>query len=442
MIVLKFGGSSVADREQIEKVLEIVRARTDRRPFVVTSAHRGITNALVSVAREAARGVADVSPVVHRQREIARALGCDDDVLDPLFAELTDLVRGLALVKELSPRSLDYISSFGERMSSRVLADFFGRNGLRAHQFDAWELGFVTNSEFGSARPRPGWETNAKRLVAALDPDEIPVVTGFIGKDESGEITTVGRNGSDFTATLFAAAIGAEEVQIWTDTDGVMTGDPSVVGGARNIPTMRFDEAAELAYFGSRVLHPATLVPAIDRDVPVRVLNTNRPHHPGTVISSDPAARSGRVTSIAYKEDQSVLVIRTPRMFGRPGFLAEVLAVVAKDGVDLDMIATSEISVAMTSANADGLASVASQVASFGECELAHHKTILAVVGRELATRAGLGAEILGAMARVGVNVEMLSHARGSISFSMLIDDGDIEAAVSALHEVLFEADA
>ena len=264
MIVMKFGGSSVANRKQIEKVLAIVRGRATRRPLVVSSAHKGMTDALLAGAKEAARGTYAPERVIERQAQIARDLGCDDALLAPFFDDISAFYRGLSLVRELSPRSLDYAASFGERMAVRVIADFFTRQGLPALAFDVWDLGFVTDACFGSARPLPGYEETMKRLARERIPEgTIPVVTGFVGRTEAGDITTVGRNGSDLTATLVGAAIAAEEVEIWSDTDGVMTADPSVVSRARSIAAMRFDEAAELAYFGSRVLHPSTLVPAM-----------------------------------------------------------------------------------------------------------------------------------------------------------------------------------
>jgi aspartate kinase len=440
MIIKKFGGSSVANRAQIEKVLAIAKADVSRRPVVVTSAHKGVTNALVSAARAAVAGELDPGPVIGTQRGIAESLGCPEDLLDPLFSELRDLLRGLALVKELSPRSLDYISSFGERMSARCLADFFTRNGLRARAHDVWDLGFVTDANFGRARPVDGWEVEARRAIEALDPNEVPIITGFIGKTRGGEITTVGRNGSDLTASLLAAAVQAEEVQIWSDTDGVLSGDPSVVPGARNIPHMRFDEAAELAYFGSRVLHPSTLLPAVEANIPVRVLNTNRPEHPGTVISSQPPAPTEeRATSIAYKEGQCVLTISSTRMFGRSGFLADVFGVLARHHVVVDMISTSEITVSLTSHDEHALRAALPELAELGDCEIGKDRTILVVVGRQLPTSPGLGSGVLGAMSAAGVNVEMISHSRGSINFSLLIRDEDIDAAVPVLHKMLFE---
>jgi aspartate kinase len=439
MIVMKFGGSSVANRSQIEKVLSIVRGRVDRRPVVVSSAHKGITDALVNAAKLAAAGeLARAQSPIERQRELLHELECPPDLLDPHFAELGDLLRGISLVKELSPRSLDYVSSFGERMSVRVIADFFTRQGLRAKAHDVWDLGFVTDSKFGQARPLDGWESDCRGIFASLPSDEVPIVTGFVGKNRAGEVTTVGRNGSDLTATLLGSALGVAEVEIWTDTDGVMTADPSVVEGARNIPYMRFDEAAELAYFGSRVLHPSTLLPAMQSDIPVRVLNTNRPEHHGTVIEKHTVENPSAATSIAYTERQSVLVLRTTRMFAQSGFLARAFEILGRHQVDVDMISTSEVSISLTSGDRVGLEAAAEELRSIGDVAMKHGKTILVVVGQHLPERPGIGARILGSVAGAGVNVEMISYGMNSINFTMLIDDADIGRAVRVLHAIAF----
>lgn len=437
MIVMKFGGSSVANRAQIEKVLGIVRSRADRRPLVVSSAHKGITDGLVRAAREAAAGRLDPEPVIAHQAEVAASLGCDDALLAPTFDELRDLLRGVSLVREVSPRVLDYVSSFGERMAVRALADFFGRQGLPSRAYDAWELGFVTDSTFGAARPLEGWEDAARRAVAALPDGEVPIVTGFVAKNREGDVTTVGRNGSDLTATLFAAALGADEVQIWSDTDGVLTADPSVVAGARNIPRMRFDEAAELAYFGSRMLHPASLVPAMERGIPVRVLNTNHPDHPGTAIDRDAPPNPNPVTSIAYKEGQVVLTVTSTRMFGQSGFLARTFEIVGRHGVVVDLLATSEISVSMSVNELAALERALPELRALGECTVATGKTLLCVVGQHMPARKGLAAQILRIVADADVNVEMISYGEGSINLSMLIADADVGRVVPVLHETL-----
>jgi aspartate kinase len=440
MIVMKFGGSSVANRDQIEKVFEIVKGRHGRRPVVVSSAHKGVTDGLIGAARAAVRGELDPNEVVNHQAGIAASLGCPPALHAAFYSEIHDILRGISLIKELSPRSLDYISSFGERMSVRCLADFFSRNGLPSRAYDVWDLGFVTDSNFGVARPLPDYKDRMRKAFAESVPDDIvPVITGFIGKNEAGEITTVGRNGSDLTASLVAAAVQAEEVEIWTDTDGVMTADPSVVTSARNIPTMRFDEAAELAYFGSRVLHPSTLLPAMESNVPVRVMNTNRPDHRGTVIEEHATPEGDGITSIAYKENQAVLTLTSTRMFGEAGYLAGVFEVLGRHGVVIDLISTSEVSVSMTTHEVDKLRRAKPEVEAFGDCEVHEGKTILVVVGQSLASGRGLRARILRAVVDAGVEVEMLSYGLRSINFSMLIDDEDIRRAVPALHRVLFE---
>jgi aspartate kinase len=441
-IVMKFGGSSVAHRTQIEKVLAIVRARREHRLVVVSSAHKGITDGLVRAARTAIAGQLDPGEeVIARQAAIAESLGCAPALLEPFFAELRDLLRGLALVKELSPRSLDFVSSFGERMAVRCMADFFTREGVPTRAWDVWELGFITDEVFGAARPVAGYEAAMRAAFAgevwAREGGPIPLVTGFVGRTRSGEITTVGRNGSDLTATLVAAALGADEVQIWSDTDGVLTADPSVVEGARNIPTMRFDEAAELAFFGSRVLHPSTLLPAMERNIPVRVLNTNRPDHPGTVIAHDPPANPARATSIAYKEGQTVVTLTSTRMFGQAGFLARAFEILGRHAVVVDMVSTSEISVSFTTHDPERLRPALDELRALGEVATEHGKSILVVVGQHLVARPGIGAEILRSVAEAGVNVEMISYGKGSINFAMLIDDRDVARAVPVLHGLL-----
>jgi aspartate kinase len=438
MIVMKFGGSSVANRVQIEKVLDIVRGRRHRQPVVVCSAHKGITDALIDAARAAAIGRYAPEGVIERQRAVATSLGCDESLLAPFYDEISDLLRGISLVRELSPRSLDYISSFGERMSVRCIADFFTRSDLPARAYDVWDLGFITDRAFGHARPLQGWEADMRVAFASLPPDELPVVTGFVGKSADGEITTVGRNGSDLTCTLIATALHAEEAQIWSDTDGVLTADPSVVSGARNIPVMHFDEAAELAYFGSRMLHPSTLLPAMQGNVPVRVLNTNRPEHPGTVIDDQGATADG-LTSIAYKENQIAIELRSTRMFGQVGFLAQVFDIVGRHGLVVDVVATSEISISMTVTDGAALERAMPELRTLGECRVLRGKTLLVVVGRSLSKRAGMAAEILNAVARTGASVEMISYGLHSINFSLIIDNSDIGRVVPVLHHMLIE---
>lgn len=440
MIVMKFGGSSVANRAQIEKVREIVESRLERRPVVVCSAHKGMTDALVNSARNALQRKFELPDVIDLQSEIAAGLDCPQELLAELYQDISDLLRGIGLVGELSPRSMDFIASFGERMSVRCVADFFTRQGLKSRAYDVWDLGFITDANFGCARPLEGFKERAQKAFAELvPPDVVPIVTGFVGQTPEGEITTVGRNGSDLTATLLGAALGVEEVEIWTDTNGVMTADPSVVAQARNIPTMRFDEAAELARFGGRVLHPSTLLPAMEGGIPVRVLNTNQPDHPGTVINQKGDPERGGVTSVAYKENQGVLTITSTSMLAQAGFLAHVFNVLAKHGVVVDVVSTSEITISMTTSQLKEAEKALQELSAIGTCELQKGKTVLVVVGQKLAERKGVSARVMATLTEAGVKVDMLSFGKDSINFSVVLDDSDIDRAVPVLHKALFQ---
>lgn len=439
MLVMKFGGSSLANEAQVQKAFQIVQSRIARKPVVVCSAHKGVTDALIKAGKLAIKGEPDVHDIIEKERAILAALDCAHDLLDPFFREIEDLLRGISLVREASPRSMDYLQSFGERMSVRAVADYFSRKGLKAQAFDAWDLGFITDENFGFARPLTGFESRIKtEFRKHVGSDIIPIVTGFVGKTGAGEITTVGRNGSDFTATCIAAALGAEECEIWTDTDGVMTADPSIVKAARSIQYMSFSEAGELAYYGGRVLHPSTLLPAIKKSIPVRVLNTNNPDNRGTVITENGGNNSMPVTSIAYKESQAVITIESTQMLGQPGFLAKVFGVLGRERIDIDMITTSEISVSMTCPDASKLNKAVKDLEEYGRVNVTSEKTIICVVGKNVRKMRGLGAKVFTALRDADVNVEMVSQGANKINLSLLIDDSDIGIAIPALHAALF----
>jgi len=408
---MKFGGSSVANAEQIEKVLEIVRGRIDRRPVVVASAHKGMTDLLITAAKNAARGEADAKPIIDRQRGVLRGIGAPEDMLDNYFREIEDMLRGISLVREASPRVLDYMAGFGERLSVRAIAFFFVKHGLPSVAFDAFDLGFVTDDNFGNARPLKGYESGMR---AAFDA-KVPGGT-----------------------TVIAAGLGAEECEIWTDTDGVMTTDPNLVPSARNIPLMSFAEASELAYYGGRVLHPSTLLPAIEKNIPVRVLNTNRPDHPGTVITEAGGVPIGPITSIAYKSHQAVITIDSAKMLGQPGFLAKVFEILGRKRVDVDMVSTSEVTVSMTVSGATPLADVIPELEQHGRVTVSRDKSLICVVGRDLRNKPGLASKVFGALAEANINVEMISHGANNINLSLMVDDKEVRRAVPSIHAALF----
>jgi len=440
MIVMKFGGTSVAGAERIARVVEIVRARLGRKPVLVVSAFRGVTDELLTLAWESLDGnLARADAIAARHRDAAKELGVDAAAIEPLLEELRALARGIALIRELTPRTLDRAASFGERLSARLIAAAFAKAGIPARAVDAFEAGLVTDDRFGSAVPLPEADGVLRAHFAAIA--ELPVVTGFLGRTRGGEITTLGRNGSDYSATILGAALGAEEIEIWSDTDGVMTADPRAVPGARPLGVLSFAEACELAWYGGKVLHPHTLVPAMKKDIPVRVLNTFKPEHPGTAILAHPpkdAPASGPLKSIAFKRGQLIVSASSPRMTSGPGFLARIFAAFARHEVDVDMIATSEVTVSATTGSEHGVGRAASELSGEFEMTVERAQTVICAVGDGIQSRPGVAADVFSAVGAAGVNVRMISQGASRNNVAFVVDDADAERAVRALHERFF----
>jgi len=436
MIVMKFGGTSLADADQIGRVIDLVRDQQGRQPVVVVSAHAGVTNALDGFAKQALDGPVDIGKVRIRHAEILEGLGLPADLLDDLLDELDSLLTGITLVKELTDRSLDYIHSFGERLSSRVVAAAFRKAGLPARALLAWDLGLVTDSAFGAAHPR---KESYPRIARALETvTDLPVITGYIAKDRDGNITTLGRSGSDFTAAIVGAAVGAEEIQIWTDVEGVMSADPRIVPAAASIPQLSFHEASELAYYGAKVIHPSTMVPAIEKGIPLRVLSTLKPDHHGTVILSESEHGESAVKSIAQKRGLTLINVVSTRMLLQHGFMARLFDVFARHEVVVDMIATSEISVSITTDSKRDVTPCVRELSGFAEVEIEHNVAIICLVGEGIRTEPGVTARIFTTLSDAGVTTRMISVGATKINVSFLVDDRDVEPSVKALHSSFF----
>ena len=438
MIVMKFGGSSVGKPARMRGVAEIVRAALPRRPVVVVSALGGVTDQLISLANDALAGHASVDALAKRHIAQCQDLKLAPDLCAPFFFQLEDLLRGISLVGELTPRSLDHVMSFGERMSATILAAHLTAAGMPAIALPGDEAGLLTDSEFGGATPLP---STYKRIPARLKKVKgLPVITGYIARDSHGNVTTLGRDGSDYSATIFGAALGAEEIQIWSDVDGVMTADPSVVPEALPIDTLSFEEAGELAYYGARVLHPASLQPAMERGIPVRVLNTLRPASKGTVVVREATGERGRPRSIAYKEDQFLITVVSTRMFQHAGFMARMFDVFHRHRVSVNQIATSEISVSLTTDSDRNLTEAAAELRKFATVTVAKAKTIVCVVGDGLREAPDVPARVFGALVRARVTPQVISQGATRLSLTFLVDNAEIAPTVRALHAEFFPA--
>ena len=438
MRVLKFGGTSVGSEENLSRVLDIVRSQSGERPVVVVSAHSGVTNELLRLARAAVAGGYSLRKLRRTHRELYDAVGGDYGVVEPLLEELNDLLRGLKLVGELTPRSLDLVASFGERMSARGIAAYFRVNGIEAEAVDAWDLGLRTDSRFGEATPDPACFAAIKKSLARFR-KVVPVVTGFIAKDAAGNVTTLGRSGSDFSATLLAAAAQADEVEIWTDVDGVMSADPRVVKSARSIPALSIAEASELAYYGAKVIHPATMLPAVEKRIPVRVRNTARPDHDGTLILLDAPPSRQPVKSIASKRGIILVTVASTRMLLQAGFMARIFEVFAKHDLSVDLVATSEVTVSVTVDSDRNLDAVIRDLSGFSETTVERDLAQVCVVGEGIRDRVGTAAEVFGALKKARLPVRLISHGGTKINISFLVDSDQVAKCVRSLHRAFFE---
>jgi aspartate kinase len=447
MIVMKFGGTSVESAAAIERVASIVKARADRHPIVVVSAMGKTTNKLLAIANAAITGKREdyirqlhdlrdfhsrearhVVPLAHRAEL--------DRTLDEHFQEMTELVKGLAVLGELTPRSVDAISSYGERLSSYIVSLAFEHFGLHAAHVDSRKL-IVTDRRHTQAAPLVP-ETYA-RLAATLPPlakDKVVVMGGFIGATEDGVTSTLGRGGSDFTASIVGAGVNAEEIQIWTDVDGMLTADPTVMPGGLRVKTISFAEAAELAYFGAKVLHPATVIPAIERDIPVLILNSRRPEVKGTVIVSRTVACKNPIKSIACKRNITLVNIHSSRMLMAHGFLRRIFEVFDRYETSVDMIATSEVNVSLTIDNTSRLDRVVKDLSEFSEVATEPGQAIVCLVGENIRYTPGVASQIFHALN--GINIRMISQGASLLNLGVVVAEKDLKCAVTALHQQFF----
>ncbi|HEX5050867.1 MAG TPA: aspartate kinase [Planctomycetota bacterium] len=433
---MKFGGTSVGDAQSIRQVVQVVQEHLAQRPVVVVSAHAGVTDALLDVARRAPTGDADTSAVAARHRRILRDLDLPEDLLDALLGELQDLARGLRLVGSASAQAQDLLASFGERCSARVVAAALRQAGVPSTAVDAFTAGLRTDSSFGRARPLP----DDGRIAAHIaNVEGVPVVTGFIAADEQGRITTLGRNGSDYSAALFGVALAAAEIQIWKSVDGVRTADPRLVPAALPIRDMSFDEACELASFGSQVLHPAAMVPAMQRGIPLRVRNTLDPAAPGTTIEADAVSGRPAVRAISHRPDVALASVTSQRFLPQHVFLARVFAELAELHCDVGPVAVSEACVTFAIHGAAAPAA-ALALAALGEVAVIEGQAVVGVVGAPGAIEARVAGDVLSTLAAAGIVVRCASQgARGS-TIAFVVAGSDLAAAVALLHERFFRA--
>jgi aspartate kinase len=441
---MKFGGSSLAGAERLRHVGRIVKAELSRKPVLVLSAMGDTTDHLLEAAEQALReGIVSVKKIEEPHLNTIAELDLKPPILEeirPLLAELESLLMGISLLKELTGRTKDYLVSFGERLSVRIAAAYFRSVGIRAEALDAWDAGFLSDSNFTAAELlRESADLIPKALVPLTDSGLLPVVTGFIARDLQGNITTLGRGGSDLSATTIAAACGAQEVQVWKDVDGILTADPRLVKNARPVESVTYEEAAELAYFGAQVLHPRAVLPCMKTGTPVLVKNSYNPQAPGTRIMAALAKKAGPVQAITSRKNVTLVDIVSTRMLGQYGFLEGVFSSFAKYGISVDMVATSEVSVSLTLDAAHDLGAMKKDLTRIASVEIKTGRAIVTIIG-DVRRSSEILSRAFGVCADLGVQVQMVSHGASKVNISFIVNDTQAAEVVMGLHAHFFEA--
>ncbi|MCR4743202.1 MAG: aspartate kinase [Treponema sp.] len=440
MIVMKFGGSSVANAERIKHVASIIEAYKKNRPIVVLSAMGDTTDHLLEAADKALEGIVDVEGVAKLHEETAAQLNINIETIRALLDELKQLLTGISMLKEVSKRSRDYLVSFGERMSVRMMSAYLQSKGIAAQFYDSWDIGFVSDSNYMAAELLDEvWETIPAALASYKDGSDsrIPIVTGFIAKDKKGIITTLGRGGSDLTATMIGAALKVEEVQTWKDVDGILTTDPRLVKDAKPVAEVTYEEAQELAMFGSQVLHPRSMLPVRESGTPVRVKNSYNISSPGTLIVEKHTVKVPPVCAITTVKNITLIDIVSSRMLGAAGFLAHIFNNFLKWNISIDVIATSEVSVSLTVNTKADLSGLIKDLQEASDVTVRSGKAIVTVIC-DVAHSSAILASGFEALADEGINVQMISQGASKVNISMIVDEDEANRTVQILHSAYF----
>jgi aspartate kinase len=450
MIIMKFGGTSVEDARAMKNVIEIVSREQDRKPVVILSAIAGATNALLKSARTALEGDlqgahAELNTILERHVSLLENLIGNRSEIQQLILsvrkrldELKTLCQGVAILGELTNRSLDAIASVGEELSTLIFERAMAERGFPTELLNVRDI-MLTDDRFTMATPlfdRVSHEAES-RILPLIRAGKIVITQGFIGSTTTGITTTLGRGGSDFSAAIIGAALGAEEIQIWTDVDGVLTADPRIAPEAKKLRVISFREASELAYFGAKVLHPSTILPAVEKNIPVIVLNSKRPQSTGTRIVANPPRTNATVKSIASKKGITVINIQSTRMLMAYGFLSSIFSVFQRHKSAVDLVSTSEVAVSLTIDNTSDLEQIVKELQEFAEVSVFDKKAIVCVVGEQMRSTVGIVDRVFGALN--DINVIMISQGASEINMSLVIDESAVTQAVQQLHREFFE---
>ena len=445
---MKFGGTSVGDAAAFERVCKIVGDQTENHPVVITSAMTKVTDALLNAfdtarKNEPEKAFDSLAPHFARHLEVAGHF-LSDEAKQSFSTEIEKSKKDLSeILERVSRRSLpvqllkDVILAYGELLSSRLLTEVLRSKSINARFADARRL-IVTDDEHGAANPI--WEETEKivslELNSIIRNGEVPVMGGFIAASRGGETTTLGRGGSDYSAALVGAALKAREIQIWTDVTGVLTTDPRICPEARTLKTLSYEEAAELAYFGAKVLHPKTIQPAVDLQIPVRVCNSHEPHETGTMILPKSRSTPRKIKSIAYKKGITILHITSARMLGAFGFMSAIFQIFERHRTVVDVVTTSEVSVSLTLDNTDALEAIVKDLRRIGTVEIEPNQAVICVVGSGLRDTSGVAAQLFTSIS--DINISLISHGASSVNLTFVVEENVVVEVIKKLHDEFF----
>ena len=455
---MKFGGTSLEGATAFKNAAGIVCDRQALRPVVVVSAMSGFTDALLgSVPQAFETGFAEAATTLEkhldRHRRVIEALLRQESqrmlaLVDQSRVEITELLRRAAA--EVGDANADEgrnqrkffedaVVSYGERLSAAMLAAVLTENKVRSRDVDARRC-IITDNEYGCAAPLMAetFRNTQKRLQPLIESSCIPVLGGFIGSTATGETTTLGRGGSDYTAALIGAALEAKEIQIWTDVPGVLTADPRLVSHARTVPHLSFEEAAELAYFGAKVLHPKTLHPAIERDIPVRICNSRAQEGGSTLVVGESKKSPQTVKAIAHKTGVTTVQVTSTRMLGAYGFLRALFEVFAEHKTAVDVVTTSEVSVSLSLDETSALPAIVEKLEKLGSVTIEEGRAIICVVGEGLRSTPGIAARIFSTIS--DINVSLISQGASRINLTFAVEEARVRETVARLHKEFFES--
>ena len=460
-IVMKFGGTAIDSPDKVNHVANLIKMykrNGDNEIISVVSAVRGMTDAILAISNSIKRGdKVSINNFIKRTRDIhttivERSLVDEKlkaearSVISKLIHELENILDGIALLSEVTPKSLDYLLSFGERLSTPIVSFALRNSGVTSDYLTGKEAGIVTDSNYGEARPL--MDTTQHRLLHKIEPllknDIVPVVTGFIGADQNGNTTTIGRGGSDYTATIIAASLGAHEVWLWSDVDGLMTADPKIVKDAKVLKEVSFSEAMEMALFGAKYMHPRALEPILEAKIPIRIRNTLNVNHRGTLIIQTPSGSSQKIVkSISAIRHTALIDVSGVAMAGAPGTAAKIFDVLAKNKVNIMMISQSpsESSISMIVRKVDlDKAAMTLELNLLGKVirkvNISADVAVIAVVGSGMRGIKGIAAKVFRSVAKQNINVIMITQGSSELNLAFVVDDNDCDRAVKALHNV------